>query len=192
MNDNIKEECLCLIYKYAHEPSTMLNPNSVFMITGNRVNEFNFRKALKLGFHQLTKLGFNTNPSNFYGELSEPFIEYFEESLDWLWVSSDSILSEAFVEKHMDKLNWRNMLNNQVFSESFLEKHIFKWGGDKQNWVNLSHNFKSEFAVSPDFYLRHLDKIDESLLLDDYTYKRMFRNMILAKREELLKKVGVE
>jgi hypothetical protein len=185
MDKTIEDEALRLISKFAYDPKEVLAPNSMRLISGKRVKEDIFRDYVRRGPSQLTS-GFRTDPMSFYRELSESFVVYFKDVICWLWVSGNTKLSEKFIEHNLDKVRWHNMMGGQYFTESFLDRYIDKWGDNTQHWVNLIYSYKTK--LPPEFYLKHLDKIADSIILDDYCYRKMFPNTVIARRLELLKK----
>jgi len=55
--------------------------------------------------------------------LSEDFMNEFEDKIIWRIVSRKQKLSECFIEKHSEKLNWNYIYKYQDLSDKFLEKH---------------------------------------------------------------------
>jgi len=65
--------------------------------------------------------------------LSEEFMERFQDKLDWRDISSYQILSENFIEKFQDKVDWYYISSCQTLSENFIEKFQ-----NKVNWNSIS------------------------------------------------------
>ena len=57
-----------------------------------------------------------------------PFIEEFEDKINWSWVASNQNVNMKFIEKHIDKLEkWMaELMMHQKLSMRFLSKHIKK------------------------------------------------------------------
>jgi hypothetical protein len=169
MSPELEKECEYLINKFVLEENIKdfyLSPSMRFLSEKQKINLDYFKKCL--GCISNLSWGFNTNPGSFYNELSEYFIEYFSDHLDWKWVSSSSKLSEEFVEKNLDKVNWHNMMNRQFFSEDFMTRHVDKLG-DYQIWVNYLYNYKCR--PSKNFLLKHKDRIRKDLWEHDLIQK---------------------
>ncbi len=80
----------------------------------------------------------------------------------WANVSENQKLSESFIREHKNKVDWHYISMCQKLSESFIEE--FK---NKIIWHQLSIN-KCIRNFSPEFILRHQDKLDWSLVLFDF------------------------
>ena len=169
MSPELEEECFRIINRFCYEPNKdkfFVCP-SVFFITDNsKLNIEYFSKCLK-NIHGHSK-GLVADPNSFYSFISQDFVEYFHEHLDWKWISSSTKLSESFIEKYKDKLCWQNMMHRQKFTEEFLNKHLDMMG-DYQNWVNLLYN--PWFKTSKEFLLTHKDKIRKDLWEHDIVQK---------------------
>ena len=59
---------------------------------------------------------------SYYHELTEEFIEKFQNKVDWYYISRYQKLSEEFIEKFQDKVYWKNISRYQKLSEEFIEK----------------------------------------------------------------------
>jgi hypothetical protein len=57
-------------------------------------------------------------------ELSESFIEKYEDKVNWYYISMSQTLSETFIEKHADKISWFLISQYQKFSIPFIKKHF--------------------------------------------------------------------
>ena len=86
-----------------------------------------------------------------YQILSEPFMEKYQDKINWFSISKYQVLSEPFIEKYIDKLNLDYISKNQKLSETFIEKFQ-----DKVDWNNISTYQK----LSEDFIDKFKDKVD--------------------------------
>jgi len=85
-----------------------------------------------------------------YQVLSGNFIEKFQNRVNWCYISCHQTLSENFIEKFQDKVNWDYISYHQKLSENFIEKFQ-----DKVNWNNISHYQ----VLSGDFIEKFQNKI---------------------------------
>ncbi|BAE47704.1 hypothetical protein G8S49_06410 [Clostridium botulinum C] len=56
-------------------------------------------------------------------DLSEEFMDKYQDILDWKYISVYQNLSESFSEKYQDKLNWKIICKFQELPESFVNKY---------------------------------------------------------------------
>lgn len=90
-----------------------------------------------------------------YQILSEPFIEKYQDKINWFSVSKYQVLSEPFIEKYIDKLNLDYISRNQKLSETFIEKYQ-----DKVDW-----NYVSKYQkLSEGFIEKYKDKVNWSYI----------------------------
>ena len=62
-------------------------------------------------------------------ELSEEFIEKFQDKVHWYCISRYQKLSEEFIEKFQDKVHWYYISSYQNLSEEFIKKFQDKFIG---------------------------------------------------------------
>ena len=96
--------------------------------------------------------------------VSEPFIEKYQDKLDWDSISKYQKLSEEFIKKHQDDVNWDYISIHQKLSEDFIEEFkdklifelIFKF-------QNLSDKFIEEnyYRVTPNMVYSYHKLLDE-------------------------------
>ena len=101
-----------------------------------------------------------------YQVLSENFIEKYKDRLDWFFVSAYQKLSESFIEKHKDKVSWAMISKFQKLSEPFIEKHK-----EKLDWFYITIYQK----LSESFIEKLKDKILWNNVL---TYQKVSENFI--------------
>ena len=101
-----------------------------------------------------------------YQVLSESFIEKYKDRLDWFFVSSFQKLSESFIEKHKDKVSWAMISKFQKLSEPFIEKHK-----EKLDWFYITVYQK----LSESFIEKLKDKILWNYVL---TYQKVSEDFI--------------
>ena len=90
-----------------------------------------------------------------YQKLSEPFMEKYKDRLHWFSISQYQKLSEPFIEKYQDKLDWFSISIHQKLSEPFIEKYK-----NKVDW-----SFISRFQnLSTEFVVKNIDEIDYLIL----------------------------
>ena len=86
-----------------------------------------------------------------YQNLSEKFIEKFEDKVNWYCISIYQTLSEKFIEKFEDKVNWYRISKYQTLSEKFIEKHnleipkscwLYKTKKEKLNYIKENTNYE--------------------------------------------------
>jgi hypothetical protein len=75
--------------------------------------------------------------------------------LNWGTVSQFPNLPLWFIDKYKDKINWTGLLFTQELPEEVLEKYIDKINNSWFAWHALSQYQN----LSPEFILKHLDKI---------------------------------
>jgi hypothetical protein len=72
-------------------------------------------------------------------------------NIDWYWISMCQQLSESFIEKYEDKVIWLYISQYQTLSKTFIEKfqnEIDWWYVSK--YQNLSKEFIEEFLIDLD------------------------------------------
>lgn len=106
--------------------------------------------------------------------LSEEFIEYNMDKVNWLQISESQCISESFIEKHIDRMNWSYISAYQTLSESFIEKHI-----DNVNWFFLFKNKK--INMSYEFIVKHIYRFN---LYEVFCNSIVFNNVIKAYPEK--------
>ena len=117
--------------------------------------------------------------------LSELFIEKYQNKVDWYNISAYQKLSESFIEKFQDKVSWRNISIRQKLSEDFIEKFQ-----DKVDWMCISIHQK----LSESFIIKFKDKVEwsfisvyqtlseafiEKFFINDCTYKGFFKKILM-------------
>jgi hypothetical protein len=75
--------------------------------------------------------------------MSEEFIEFYQDKLNWSFISCNGNLSmsENFIDRHKDKLNWK-YISCMVLSDEFVVKHTDKINIDHQNWARKNKYIK--------------------------------------------------
>ena len=114
-----------------------------------------------------------------YQILSEPFMEKYQDKINWFSVSKYQVLSEPFIEKYIDKLNLVHISQNQKLSETFIEKYQ-----DKLSWHHiskyqkLSEPFIEKFKNKVDWYsISIYQKLSESFIEKNFIYN--YKNLYL-------------
>ena len=114
-----------------------------------------------------------------YQILSEPFMEKYQDKINWFSISKYQVLSEPFIEKYIDKLNLDYISKNQKLSETFIEKFQ-----DKVDWNNistyqkLSEDFIDKFKNKVDWYsISIYQKLSESFIEKNFIYN--YKNLYL-------------
>ncbi len=66
-------------------------------------------------------------------ELSENFIEEFQDKIDWVYISEHQKLSEKFIERYQNKVHWFCIFKYQNLSDEFFKKYC--------NKINLNYSY---------------------------------------------------
>ncbi len=112
------------IYLERIQASKNISMISLFNFKSMQVEEWNYYLTIEINWWNISCCQ----------NLSEPFIERFQDKVDWIYISWRSKLSESFIEKFQNKVHWENISLNQSLSESFIEEYQ-----DKVDWVIISH-----------------------------------------------------
>ncbi len=122
-----------------------------------------------------------------YFNLSEKFIEKYQDKVDWYNISTFQKLTERLIKKYKNKVNWYSISKYQKLSEKFIEKYK-----NKVKWVyisiyqKLSESFIEKFKnrvywiyivehqkLSEEFIKKHSLKINKSnWLYKDKEFKK--------------------
>lgn len=107
-----------------------------------------------------------------YYELSESFIEEFQDRIVWDNISAYQKLSESFIGKFQDKVNWEYISVYQKLSESFIEEYRNKVDWNHVSvYQNLSESFIEKFQDKVDWYsISKYQKLSE-LFIEEYKNK---------------------
>ena len=75
-------------------------------------------------------------------DLTEDFISTYKINLDWNYISKYKTLSEDFIREYKDYVNWSRISSYQKLSDKFIMnfKHSVKWVGISV-WQKLSEDF---------------------------------------------------
>ena len=91
-----------------------------------------------------------------YQKLSEPFIEKFQDKVNWFYISRYQKLSEPFIEKFQEKIgNW--------FQKPFIEKHKNQKVSEPFNIEKLSEPFIKKFKINLLVYFEY-QKLSEPFI----------------------------
>jgi hypothetical protein len=101
-------------------------------------------------------------------QLSESFIEEFQDYLNWYWISETQELSEDFIKKHIDKIQ----------SSIFLNLHIAKLSDELINM--LDEKFEDEKE------LKELKKIDNELIYISKQLKTTILDDVIKSLENII------
>lgn len=83
--------------------------------------------------------------------LTERFIEKYQNKVDWKKISEHVCLTINFIEKYKEKLNWKKISNNPNLTINLIEKYK-----NKLNWINLSSNS----CLTINFIEQYIDALD--------------------------------
>lgn len=94
--------------------------------------------------------------------LSEAFIEEFQNEVDWDYINEYQFLSEDFIRKFKDKINWEVISYSQKLSENFIEEFQ-----NRVDWFEIIENQD----ISNEFIEKMKEKIKTHLWvgMDIYT-----------------------
>ena len=113
-----------------------------------------------------------------YQILSEPFIEKYQDKINWFSVSKYQVLSEPFIEKYKDKVNWYSISLFQKLSETFIEKYQDKLSWHRiSKYQKLSEPFIEKFKDKVEWnYVSTYQKLSESFIEKNfiYSYKNLY------------------
>ncbi len=104
-------------------------------------------------------------------KLSEDFLKFFKDKLDWKVVSRTQTLSEAFINEFEKKVCWYWICRKQKLSENFIKNNITKidWIGASFNQI-LSEGFINEYQDKVDWVgISCNQKLSEKFILDHHT-----------------------
>ncbi|MGD1841924.1 MAG: hypothetical protein ACFB0B_13670 [Thermonemataceae bacterium] len=101
-------------------------------------------------------------------ELSENFLQTFEQSIDWPSVAKYQRLSESFIEEYKYLLNWKDIRKYQKhLSDQYLAKHAkFKL---EEEYARMTENFLRELADEARLdwqYVSQYSKLSERFIED--------------------------
>lgn len=104
-----------------------------------------------------------------YQVLSESFIEKFTYKVNWFFISKKQKLSEDFIEKYINYVDWSNILIYQHLSEKFIEKHLYELDlYDLTKYQQLSENiinkYKNIFNLP---FVVHYQKLSDNFIKDN-------------------------
>ena len=94
--------------------------------------------------------------------LSEDFIQEFQDKVDWGYISMFQKLSEDFIREFQDKVYWYNISTYQKLSESFIRDFQ-----DKVRWYFISKHQK----LSNEFIDEFKDRLNLNRIKDSWHYK---------------------
>lgn len=99
-----------------------------------------------------------------YIKLSESFIEYSVEYVDWKYISMYQKLQMDFIWKYRDYVYWKYISNCQKLSVKFIE-----WHSDWVDWKSISYCQK----LTLKFILKHRNKLDFDGIVQSQKLKKM-------------------
>ena len=91
-----------------------------------------------------------------YQNLSEEFIEKYENELNWLWISYSQKLSERLIEKFEDEVDWYYVSKYQTLSEKFIYKNRYRIYNStclEKYYIKRDYNIYSKHNYSLMFYV---------------------------------------
>jgi hypothetical protein len=119
-------------------------------------------------------------------QLSESFIEMFQDKVDWWWISSYQQLSESFIEKFQDKVVIFCISKYHQLPKEFIEKVLIKLDNPKiqtkyyiEEYISKINNDIS-FAIERNLYPQEYKKHIMTILQEDkLNLTEEFKNELL-------------
>jgi len=111
-------------------------------------------------------------------ELSEEFLEEFQDKICWVTVSSTYDLSQNFIDKFEHKIHWDMLSMLKELTEDFMRENE-----ERINWINisacqnLSEKFIYEFREKVHWpAILNNQKISDLFLIDTYEYHKNIKS----------------